>query len=55
VSNRRDLRWRGGDTSGVLIATKGGHLRPETIRDSAAAADLTLSGDEVARLDAAAR
>jgi aryl-alcohol dehydrogenase-like predicted oxidoreductase len=30
-----------------------GATRPETIRDSAAAADLTLSADELARLDAA--
>jgi aryl-alcohol dehydrogenase-like predicted oxidoreductase len=31
-----------------------GSSRPETIRDSAAAADLSLSADEVARLDSAA-
>ena len=30
-----------------------GASRPETIKDSAAAADLTLTGDDLARLDAA--
>jgi aryl-alcohol dehydrogenase-like predicted oxidoreductase len=39
-------------TSPVVIPIPGSS-RPETIRDSAAAADLTLTGDEVATLDAA--
>ncbi|GAA0918444.1 oxidoreductase [Virgisporangium aurantiacum] len=40
---------------GPTVVPIPGASRPETIRDSAAAADLTLTDDEVARLDAAPR
>ena len=40
---------------GPTVVPIPGASRPETIRDSAAAADLTLTDEEVARLDAAPR